>query len=69
MPKIPNFATANPFDGMSETKPCRAENLLSGEWVDGDNIDNIIDPLTGKHFLQIPNTCQHDEFINNLKLF
>ena len=56
MPNIPNFATADPFDGMSEAEPCRAKNLLSGKWVGEDNIDNIMDPLTGKNFLQIPNT-------------
>ena len=43
MPNIPNFATADPFDGMSEAEPCRAKNLLSGEWVGEDNIDNIIE--------------------------
>ena len=67
MPNIPNFATADPFDGMSEAEPCRAKNLLSGKWVGEDNIDNIMDPLTGKNFLQIPNTNHHDRFIDNLR--
>ncbi len=40
MHNIPNFATADPFDGMSEAEPCRAKNLLSGKWVgEGSNND------------------------------
>ena len=68
MAKIPEFATVDPFDGMTEADPGVEQNLVGGEWVDGDNYHfNVVDPMNGEKFLKIPDTSDHAEFIAGLK--
>ena len=67
MSVIPSFATVNPFDGMTPSEPGIVRNLVGGEWQDGENFrDDIPDPLNGGEFLKIPDTINHQAFIDNL---
>jgi len=68
MPHVPAFATVDPSDGMTEASPGRVQNLVAGSWVDADrNRDDIIDPMNGQKFLQVPETQEHESFIEGLK--
>ena len=67
MSVIPSFATVDPFDGMTPSEPGIVRNLVGGEWQDGENFrDDIPDPLNGGEFLKIPDTINHQAFIDNL---
>jgi 1-pyrroline-5-carboxylate dehydrogenase len=67
MSAIPQFATVDPFDGMSEESPGLVRNLVGGQWQDGTNFrSDIPDPMNGQAFLQVPDTVDHDPFIENL---
>ena len=68
MTKLSQFATVDPFDGMNTRNPGKAQNLLSGEWLDTPKyFDDIPDPITGEHFLDIPDTEDLSDFIQNLE--
>ena len=67
MSEIPPFATVDPFDGMNEKNPGLVRNLLGGQWRDGTNFRNDIpDPMNGQAFLRVPDTVDHEPFIENL---
>ena len=68
MAKLPDFATVDPFDGMTPADPGIQQNLVGGEWVDGDHYhDDIVDPMNGEQFLRIPDTEDHAPFIAGLQ--
>lgn len=67
MPHVPVFATVDPVDGMTESDPGRVQNLVGGAWTDADrDRDDIIDPMNGQKFLQVPDTRDHERFIAGL---
>lgn len=68
MSKVPQFATVDPAGGMTESYPGRVQNLIAGSWADADHVrDDIIDPMNGQKFLQVPDTHDHAPFIAGLK--
>ncbi|MEJ2275835.1 MAG: aldehyde dehydrogenase family protein, partial [Woeseiaceae bacterium] len=61
------FATVDPFAGMTGNAPGRLQNLVGGAWIDGDAYrDDIVDPMTGEPFLDVPDTRDFDAFIRGL---
>jgi 1-pyrroline-5-carboxylate dehydrogenase len=68
MSRVPEFATVDPFDGMTGASPGVLQNLVSGKWTDGDgNYDEIIDPLNGEAFLKEPHTRDFAPFVEGLQ--
>ncbi len=68
MSRLPEFATVDPFDGMTAARPGTVLNLVGGQWQDGDGArDDIVDPLNGARFLNVPETSEHGQFIAGLK--
>jgi 1-pyrroline-5-carboxylate dehydrogenase len=68
MSELPKFATLDPFAGMTAKEPGVIRNLLAGQWTEGDGArDDVVDPLNGDAFLQVPGTHQHDGFIESLR--
>ena len=68
MPRVPAFATLDPFDGMNERDPGVVRNLLNGEWTDGDRWrDDLPDPLNGDAFLRVPDTGDFGPFVERLR--
>jgi 1-pyrroline-5-carboxylate dehydrogenase len=68
MSKIPAFATLDPFDGMTADDPGVVQNLVTGEWLGADSSrEDIVDPLNGGLFLNVPETTDHSAFIANLR--
>lgn len=64
----PRFATVDPFAGMTANEPGTVRNLLAGRWSEGDGeYDDIVDPLNGDAFLQVPDTREHDGFVESLR--
>jgi len=62
------FATVDPFDGMSADNPGRAQNLVGGKWVSVESVrDDIVDPMNGARFLQVPDTQDFGPFIDGLR--
>jgi 1-pyrroline-5-carboxylate dehydrogenase len=65
--KVPAFATVDPFDGMTGSEPGVLQNLVGGEWVSVSNVNrNIVDPMNGEAFLEIPDTQDVAPFIAGL---
>lgn len=68
MPRLPEFATVDPFDGMTAADPAILQNLVGGQWVDGDGqYYDLIDPMNGDVFVREPLTGDHTPFIEGLK--
>jgi 1-pyrroline-5-carboxylate dehydrogenase len=68
MSQIPNFASIDPFDGMTQDDPGVLHSLVAGSWIDSsDFLPDIPDPMTGETFLKIPDTTDIDPFIKSLK--
>ena len=64
---LKSFATVYPLDGINEDKLGKCQNLLDGKWINETNyFDNILDPITGKNFLDIPKTEDISGYINSL---
>lgn len=67
MPGKPEFATVDPWNEMTGAAPGRVQNLLAGRWLDGDATrDDIVDPLNGERFLNVPDTQDVTAFIDGL---
>ena len=63
----PDFATVDPFNGMTADSPGRGQNLCAGQWQDAPVVrDDIVDPLNGGLFLEIPDTTDLDAFASGL---
>jgi 1-pyrroline-5-carboxylate dehydrogenase len=68
MSELARFATLDPFAGMTARDPGKVQNLLAGQWVCGDAArDDIVDPLNGQPFLQVPDTREHEGFVQSLR--
>ena len=68
MPQLPEFATVDPFDGMTADQPGVVRNLVAGKWVDAKELrKDIVDPMNGASFLSVPDTMDHEPFIAGLK--
>jgi 1-pyrroline-5-carboxylate dehydrogenase len=68
MPHLPEFATVDPFDGMTADQPGVLRNLVAGKWVDASSHrSDIVDPMNGAAFLSIPDTTDHEPFIAGLR--
>ncbi|MGY8795461.1 MAG: hypothetical protein ACKVJN_10125, partial [Woeseiales bacterium] len=68
MSQIPDFATVDPYDGMTGADPGILQNLVGGEWVGVDGeYEGIVDPMNGETFLKIPDTREHGPYIAGLK--
>ena len=68
MARIPSFATVDPFNGMTADQPGLLRNLAAGEWLDTDSYrEDIVDPMTGERFLDVPDTRDFAPFIAGLR--
>ena len=68
MPGKPDFATVDPFEGMTAGRPGRVQNLAAGRWLDGDAArEDIVDPLNGEAFLHVPDTQDTGAFVDGLR--
>jgi 1-pyrroline-5-carboxylate dehydrogenase len=68
MSELPQFTTLDPFTSMTAKKPGTVRNLLAGTWNEGDGArDDVVDPLNGEAFLQVPDTRDHDGFVESLR--
>ena len=66
-PELQKIFTVDPFKGMSQETPGEVCNLLKGKWVQGEVFrKDIPDPMSGENFLNVPDTTEYSEFINNL---
>ena len=66
--KVPAFATVDPFDGMTGSDPGVLQNLVGGKWVSVSDVNkDIVDPMNGEPFLDIPDTRDVAPFIAGLK--
>jgi len=61
------FATVDPFDGMTPANPGAVQNLVDGRWESSaDNRKDIVDPLNGGQFLNVPDTKDVGPYIGGL---
>jgi 1-pyrroline-5-carboxylate dehydrogenase len=68
MSELAQFATLDPFAGMSATDPGTVQNLLAGTWMKGSvTRDDVVDPMNGDAFLQVPDTRDHEGFVQSLR--
>jgi 1-pyrroline-5-carboxylate dehydrogenase len=68
MSRVPEFATIDPYDGMTAADPGVLQNLVGGEWSAGDGgYDEIIDPMNGAAFVKEPHTSNFLPYINGLR--
>jgi len=60
----PVWATLNP-ETMSGAKPAKLQNLVAGKWQGTNKYVDIVDPLNGEVFIQMPDTkgAEVDEFV------
>ena len=64
--KAASFATVDPFDGMTSRDPGKVQNLVGGKWVSDSLIrDDIPDPISGEHFLDVPDTKDIAPFLKS----
>jgi len=63
-----DFATTDPYNGMTPNRPGRVRNLCAGKWHTTTRLrDDIVDPLTGDNFLEVPDTTDLDMFYRRLR--
>lgn len=68
MSAVPDFATLDPFDGMNARKPGTVSNLLAGKWQTEPEVrDDIVDPLSGERFLEVPDTREFSAYVDSLR--
>ncbi|MDA9722358.1 aldehyde dehydrogenase family protein, partial [Luminiphilus sp.] len=61
------FATVDPFEGMTSANPGRVTNLVAGHWVESAAVrDDIVDPMNGSTFLEIPDTHDISPFLKGI---
>ncbi len=65
---VGGFATVDPFNGMTGTAPGKVRNLAAGQWAFAEHLrDDILDPLNGQHFLEVPDTQAFKPFLAGLQ--
>ena len=53
---------------MTDSNPGKLRNLVGGQWVSTDKYrDDIVDPMNGAAFLQVPDTQDMAPFIAGLE--
>lgn len=68
MSRVPEFATVDPFDGMTAASPAVLQDLVGGRWVDGGGeYTEHPDPMTGTAFIREPGEHDHASFIAGLR--
>ena len=68
MVNLSKFTTLDPLKGMNKEDPGNVQNLVSGEWIESSQFrKDIPEPLTGEHFLNVPDTKDFSAFIKNLE--
>ena len=68
-PKLQKIFTVDPFKEMNQSIPGEVCNLVKGKWVQGKTFrKDIPDPLNGEDFLNVPDTLEYNEFIDNLDI-
>jgi 1-pyrroline-5-carboxylate dehydrogenase len=68
MSVVAQFATVDPFEGMTAREPGIVCNLLAGNWTTVDSVrGDIVDPLNGELFLQVPDTGDFARFVSSLR--
>lgn len=68
MARVPDFATVDPFGGMTGASPGTLQNLVEGAWHDSDaGYEDIIDPMNGEAILRVPDTQDHAPYIAGLQ--
>ncbi len=68
MPDVTGFATVDPFDGMTGDEPGTVCNLLAGAWSVTDAVRaDVVDPLNGESFLQVPETRDFAGYLASLR--
>ena len=68
MSLVPEFATVDPWNGMTTAIPGAVQNLAGGQWFDDAPLRrDIVDPLQGGDFLSVPDTTDYTPFIAGLK--
>lgn len=66
MAEAPDFATIDP-DTASGSVPGKVCNLVAGEWQQPDRLrDDIVDPLNGERFLEVPDTREFQDYVASL---
>ena len=67
--ELKKIFTVDPFEEMNQKVPGEVCNLLKGKWVQGEIFrKDIPDPINGENFLNVPDTIEYTEFINNLEI-
>lgn len=68
MSTLPQFATVDPFNGMNAARPGVVQNLCGGQWTNAPEVrSDIVDPMNGNLFLNVPDTRDPVPFIEGLK--
>jgi 1-pyrroline-5-carboxylate dehydrogenase len=68
MSELARFATLDPFTGMTGSNPGAVQNLLSGKWMSGSVLrDDLNDPMNGDGYLEVPDTRNHDGYLQSLR--
>ena len=63
---ISDFATVDPFNAMTASAPGKAMNLVGGRWAAEESVrDDIPDPMTGGHFMDVPDTHDFTPFLSS----
>ena len=67
MDNLSKFVTLDPLNGMNKEDPARVQNLVNGNWSEISHFrEDLPDPLTGEHFLDVPDTKDFSAFVDNL---
>ena len=67
MTQTPVFATVNPFDEMTGNAPGVVRNYCGGQWQETTDIrTDIVDPLNGQRFLDVPDTQRLSPFLEQI---
>ena len=68
MSRVPEFATVDPFAGMTAADPAVLHNLVGGRWeVGGSDHVDLPDPMTGEAFVRESTGHDHAPFIDGLQ--
>ena len=63
---LSEFATTDPFNGMTPGSPGIAMNLVDGAWAHESQIrQDIPDPISGEHFVDVPDTRDLGPFVRS----
>lgn len=62
------FSTVDPYRGLTPDSPGKVRNLVAGHWLeDAPTRADIVDPITGGMFLDVPDTADFAPFVQGLR--